>query len=232
MQTLLGLTFCAISFVTVTSVVVVMKFEADRQMVAVVHRELTQVSQQSSDRISKWLYERSTDVKLAATIAGQAGNAQNLQGTLDRIAQLYPRSVAWVGRTDANCRVQMSSNDALKGKVLGGDICTKTRDGLFVSDVYVNEGLDGNYAVNPQSVFFIQMAFPIFDQALRYDGFIVMDIRTEYLDSLLTAVYLTVSDGSPARSFVVSKRTNKVIIGGLCAGTPVSPELMEQASDG
>lgn len=207
--------------------VTVMKLEADRQIVGVVQRELTQVSEQASDRITRWLYERVADVKLISGLVTTAQRDQVRRYAIDRTASLYPISTGWVGYIDNNCKILLGSAGLREGETYDESVCQGADSSSYLGEVRTVPWIDGGTVENPQSTLFLPMAVPVFDESGARVGLVAMEIRTTYLDELLTRVPLTVADGHPARVFIVSKDTKTVVIGGECAGTPVSDAFLE-----
>lgn len=207
--------------------VTVMKLEADRQMVGIVHRELQQVSEQGSDRVVKWLYERSADLKMIAGIM-TAAKLENIKGySIRKTAELYPISTGWVGTLDPNCRVMHTSGGLKEGDLYEQSICDGAKAGFYVGRARTLSWVEGGVVEDPQSTLLLPIAYPIRNADGTLVGFVAMEIRTVYLDSLLTSVPLAVTDGQPARVFIISRNTNRVVIGGDCADTPVSSKFME-----
>lgn len=216
------------SLAVVSTVFLVMRFETERQMVQIVHRELQQVSEQAADRITKWMYERSADAQNLAGELGRVRSMEKRQASLDGIRDIYTSSVSWVGAIDTNCKVTQASANMLVGTVITSEECEAAKREPMMGHAKLDSRLQTERVAPTDPMSFITVSHPIKDWETGDSlGYVAIKLRTNHLDMLVNAVKIRVAEGHPTETFVISKNSNKILFGKDCYGTLLTPEFMQ-----
>jgi two-component sensor histidine kinase len=228
LQTLLALSFGAMSLAIVSTVFLVMRFETERQVVRIVHRELQQVSEQAADRITKWMYERSVDTQSLAGEMGRVRSLEKRQASLDEIRDIYTSSVSWVGVIDNSCTVSQASASMLVGSTIPKEECEAAKREPLMSHAKPDHRLQTDRVSPSDPMTFITLSYPIKDwETGDRLGYAAIKIRTNHLDMLVNAVKIRVAEGHPTETFVISKNSDKILFGKDCYETALTKDFIQ-----
>jgi two-component sensor histidine kinase len=231
LQTLLAVSFCATAIIIVLTLCLVIKHEADKQMIRIVHRELRQVSEQAADRVTKWMYERSIDAQVLAGVMGRINSETKKQAALDEIKAIYRSSIAWAGMVDKDCRVVRATGNLFLGEVVRDGQCQQALKAPLMTRVHPNPRLQDTPFSDFDPMTFVTLTHPITNEANDTIGFAAVEIRVNYFDALLNAVPIRIAEGHPTQSFIISKNTNEVLIGLNCFGTILTDEFVSNLGE-
>ncbi|RYD64852.1 MAG: hypothetical protein EOP83_08750, partial [Verrucomicrobiaceae bacterium] len=221
------MSFGVMSVAVVVTVVLVMRYETERQMIRIVHRELQQVSEQAADRITKWMYERSVDVQYLAGELGRVRAMEKRQAALNELKNIYTSSVVWVGAVDTDCKVTQSTDNLFVGEHMPMGECYPSMLTPKMSHARPDPRVQRDRTEKNDPMTFITITHPIRDyESNDVMGYASMKIRTQYLDQLVNAVPIRVAEGHPTEAFVLSKNSNVILFGRDCYGVKLSPDFM------
>lgn len=219
------------SVATILFVGGIMKFESERHLTRIVHRELGQVSRQAADRVTKFMFERANDAELLAKAMGRMTNPASRAKALRELTRLYPESIAWAGAVDTDCNVAFASDDRYVGWTVAAGQCRSALQAPTMSKAHRDERLQTEPEGPNDPMTFITISHPISDEQNQVIGFVALELKTFYLDAIQNAVSIQIAEGHPTEAFIVSKNGHRVLVGGAKHGMIVDQSFIDGLID-
>jgi hypothetical protein len=177
---------------------------------ASVHRDLRTAATQLAEKLDTRMAERWQDITLAArrqVLRERAGETPERE-VVDEIKARHPRYV-WVGFTDENCFVRVSTERSLDGTdVEERPWCREARRGAFVGDVHEAKLLKSRIKDLGQIGLLMDIAVPVRLSTNTVTGVLAAHLMADWLID----VNASMQEASPVETLILTAK-GQVIVG-------------------